>query len=104
MREPADQRVHADEARAIAVLDRAVGDGDAETRLPRATRPAQHRAPALAHDFGPKIGGEHLQAHHALEGEAEVLNRQEKPELCLPHRPRHPRHPRVGLGPRSSRR
>ena len=44
MREPTDERIGADEARLVAVLDRSLRDGNAEMRPPRAARPA-HQGP-----------------------------------------------------------
>ena len=52
VREPANERIGADEARLIAVLDGPVGDRDAEVRLPRPTRATQARAPSFAHRLG----------------------------------------------------
>ncbi len=84
--ELADEDVGPHEARLVAMLDGAIGEGDREMRLPGAARPAEDRAAPLGDKLGPEIAPEHLEAQRGLEGEAEVVDGAEKRKLRLAHR------------------
>ncbi len=94
------QRVHhlvrAREERLEPVLDRPVGDRDAEVRLPQARVPREDRRAALGDELGPEVAAQHREPDGGLEGEAEVLDRRQEREVGLPHRAFDPRLGAVG--------
>jgi len=99
-RELADQDVGPDEAGVVAVLNGAIGDRDAEVRLPRATRAREDRVPSLAHQFGSQVAAKHLQLERGLKREVEIVDRAEKGEARLVHGPRETGFAAVGASDR----
>ena len=88
--------VGADEARFVAVLNRAVGDRDAEVRFPRAARPTEDRVLPLGDELGPQVAAQHLELERGPEGEVEVVDRAQKGEACFAHGAREARLRAVG--------